>query len=375
MTVAQLHNKALGLADQAFSQKRKAPKKAIKLFKEAFEFEKKAALIAETENVSEVTLSVLLKSAASLALNAELPREAEKLICLALSGEPPYEIGEELRNLLEEVNFARHLKLQGIELENTDLQFVISGNGVSYGMVKRDALFDRIETFEKLTLRTIERKLNKPFREKGNISDDIRDLYTSYYSVPRAASFAITVRIGKSKKQIEIGGLEKSKDIIDDIMGNIELINDGKEDEVRKVIKEEAYFRNFIHLTKELAPDGKDISLVGFTVNRGGKEKQVQFTRKRSEFDISSVIRSGKNTDKAISNRKTIEITGLLSAADIDQHKLRLKNLHGKNVHVKVPEGMGDIVRKYFESNVTIKAVHLSANTVELLSIDSANSE
>lgn len=371
MTVEELHKKALELADKAFFQRSKAPKKAVKLFKEAFGFEKEAAFSAQTNNASQLTLSVLLKSAASLALNAQLPREAEKLICLALSEEPPFEIAEELRNLLEEVNFSRHLQLNGIELENTDLQFVVSGNGVGFGMAKRDSIFDRIETFEKLTLRTIERKLNKPFREKGNISDEIRDLYTSYYSVPRAASFALTLRIGKSKEQLEIGGLEKSKDIIDDIISNIELLNEGKEGELKKVIKEEAYFRNFVYLTKELAPDGDDVSLVGFTVNRGGKEKHVQFTRKRSDFDISSVLDS-KRTGKQTSSKRSIQITGLLSAADIDKHNLRLKTLQNRNINVRVPEGMGDIVRKYFESKVTIKAIYVNSSTVELLSIDSA---
>ena len=291
---------------------------------------------------------------------------------MALSGNPPFEIAEELRDLLEEVNFSRHLQLNGIELENSDLQFVISGKGVSHGMAKRDSIFDRIETFERLTLRTIERKLNKPFREKGNIPDNIRELYTSYYSAPRAASFAITVRIGKPKRQLEFSGFEKSKTVIDDMINNIQLINDGKEDKLKLIIKDQAYFRNFISLTKELAPDGEDVSLVGFTVTRGGKEKQVQFTRKKNDFDMSSIISSNK-ADTPSTHRKTIQITGLLSAADLDLHKLRLRNTHGRKVNIEVPEGMGDIVRKYFETTVIIKGIQKNKpNTIELLSIDSA---
>ena len=49
--------------------------------------------------------SVLHRSAASLALECGALREAERLIAAALSGDPPDEIAEELRDLLEQVYF------------------------------------------------------------------------------------------------------------------------------------------------------------------------------------------------------------------------------------------------------------------------------
>jgi hypothetical protein len=45
------------------------------------------------------------KVAASLALECGALREAERLIAVALSGNPPEEIAEELRDLLEQVYF------------------------------------------------------------------------------------------------------------------------------------------------------------------------------------------------------------------------------------------------------------------------------
>jgi tetratricopeptide (TPR) repeat protein len=110
MTVQELHIKAIELADNAFIFKFKGElENAIKLFSEAFQLERQAALLAKEQNIGEPTISVLLKSAASLAINANELNEAEKLICLALYGEPPHEIAEELRNLLEELYFQRNL--------------------------------------------------------------------------------------------------------------------------------------------------------------------------------------------------------------------------------------------------------------------------
>jgi hypothetical protein len=129
MNTQELHNKAIELADMAFISKFKGLNDDAKsLFQEAFSFEKSAAFTAIEENIGEPTVSVLLKSAASLALNFEEYKEAEKLICLALSSEPPFEIAEELRNLLEDVYFQRHLSFQGISLNSTELQLVILTN-------------------------------------------------------------------------------------------------------------------------------------------------------------------------------------------------------------------------------------------------------
>ena len=50
-----------------------------------------------------LVLFTLPASAASLALECGDYREAERLIAVALSGEPPDEIAEELRDLLDEV--------------------------------------------------------------------------------------------------------------------------------------------------------------------------------------------------------------------------------------------------------------------------------
>ena len=50
-------------------------------------------------------LLAFYRSAASLALQCQQFREAERLIATALSGNPPVEIAEELRELLEKRYF------------------------------------------------------------------------------------------------------------------------------------------------------------------------------------------------------------------------------------------------------------------------------
>jgi hypothetical protein len=72
---------------------------------QAFDRERQAADRVAGDVSLEPTRSVLHRSAASLALECGALREAERLIATALSGDPPEEIAEELRDLLEQVYF------------------------------------------------------------------------------------------------------------------------------------------------------------------------------------------------------------------------------------------------------------------------------
>jgi hypothetical protein len=359
MTIAELHSKALEHTDIAILKQFNGELEiAIHEFSEAFNFEKEAALLSIKEKIGEPTQSVLLKSAASLAINCQKFREAEKLVSLALSKDPPIDIAEELRSLLEEISFGRHLNIHGTRLDESELQFVIAGKSVGNGLAKSKEIWERLNNFEKLTLRTVERNLGRPFREKGNFDKSIKDRFQPYISVPRAASFAFTIRLGEPTQQLTIPGRNKSTEIIDEIIDNISLLNHSDEEKLKSIIKDDAYFRNFVLLSKELAPDGIDINLVGFTLIRNGQEKKTQLTRTKEDFSLSiSEFDSGNATDE---NEVPHEITGVLSYADSEKHKIKLITDTSTKYYIIVPEGLGDIVRNYWEENVKIKCVKTS---------------
>ena len=74
-------------------------KAAIKLFEEALDLELKA--IAQMNEPIEPTYSILHRSAGWLALDCNQPYKAERLAANALAYDPPSEIAEELRILLD----------------------------------------------------------------------------------------------------------------------------------------------------------------------------------------------------------------------------------------------------------------------------------
>jgi|SRR5579871_3714543 len=103
-SVKQDHEQAMEYADQAdIARSHGENDLATSLFRQALDYERRAAVAVALDLEAEPTRSVLHRSAASLALDCGEYREAERLICIALSGNPPEEIAEELRDLLETI--------------------------------------------------------------------------------------------------------------------------------------------------------------------------------------------------------------------------------------------------------------------------------
>jgi hypothetical protein len=121
------HQQAMDLAEAAaVARLRGAIEQAEQLTRQAYEQETQAAvLIADTLD-AEPSRSVLHRSAASLAIECGELRAAERLIAIALSGNPPPEIAEELKDLFIQINLNQYLKRQGIHIDVNELQGLIS---------------------------------------------------------------------------------------------------------------------------------------------------------------------------------------------------------------------------------------------------------
>jgi hypothetical protein len=108
-TIDELHQKAMELADEAFYAKREEQLSlAQSKYLSAFEYERAAAMLLVNEYSQEPTRSVLFRSAANLLLNLPYPdteryRQAERMVAFGLSGNPPAEIAEELREAWQEL--------------------------------------------------------------------------------------------------------------------------------------------------------------------------------------------------------------------------------------------------------------------------------
>ena len=356
-SIEALHNEAMDLAELALIAKNRDDRdEFLKLSRDAFALEKKAAFAISQDFAMEPTRSILCRSAASLALDCGEYREAEKLISLALWGNPPENMAEELRDLLETVHFSRHLETKGLELAESEFQMSLSGKAIGYGVISSKEFRGRIDYMEKLLFRTAERKKGKPFKDRGRKEAEMKEDLQLFLSAPRAASFTITFKFGQSKSQPHFPEIDPAIAVVDELLECVKLVNDGNDTELKLRINSDTYFQNFLALTKQIAPDGNQITQVGFTVTRNGKVTQIPLTVTKEKISIIG------QSNLPANEVKRITVTGSLCYADSRKNKklIKLISNDGKAHNVIVPEGMmTDIVKPLWEDVVVVTGIKM----------------
>lgn len=120
--IQDLHKQAMDFAEMAQVAKLKGDSDlALQLSKQAFEKERLAAELIVNNLAAEPTRSVLHRSAATLAIDCGEIAAAERLIAVALSGHPPQEIAEELKDLFVQINIVKYFARRGIVFDEAKL--------------------------------------------------------------------------------------------------------------------------------------------------------------------------------------------------------------------------------------------------------------
>lgn len=123
--IQELHKQAMDLAEMAQVAKlRNNSDVAAQLYRQAFEKERLAAELIVNDLAAEPTRSILYRSAATLAIDCGEIHSAERLIAVALSGNPPVEIAEELKDLFVQINIHKYFARRGLVFDEAKLQII-----------------------------------------------------------------------------------------------------------------------------------------------------------------------------------------------------------------------------------------------------------
>ena len=364
-----LHDRAMELADGGFRERARGDAaRSQEFFAQALEAE--LAAIRELDEPNGLLWSILHRSAGTLALDCNRFRQAEQIVATALAGEPHPEIAEELRDLLEQSYFRRHLDLRGVVLTGSELQLSLTGPEVGAGIAEWGLVSLRVDNTARLIYRIAERKRENDFREGGRLPKEIQENYQMLVSAPRNGSFAVSLKFGNSAQPF-LPGLYDTPAIIDEFMDLVGLVNRRRVDAIRGIIPDPAYLRNFLVLAKNLAPDGERVRQVGFTAVAGGKERSVELTTPAAELPLPSVA------EPAPDFAKPEVIKGILRFADAlkgdDKNSIQvLEDGRKRPTRVIVPPGMmNDIVRPMWDSRVVIQATRVGKTiTLEDIQLD-----
>lgn len=370
-SVREWHDKAMEFADGGFRERARGDAaRSLEFFAQALDAE--LAAIKELDEPNGLLWSILHRSAGTLALDCRRFRQAEQIVATALAGEPHPEIVEELRDLLEQIYFQRHLDLRGVALTDSELQLSLAGPEVGSGIAERSLVSRRVDNTTQLIYRIAERKHDLPFRERGKPSKEIRTKYQLLESVPRRGSFALSLRFGNPHSQSE---LSDTPAIIDEFMELIALVNRFRIDAIQEIIPHPDYQRNFFSLAQKIAPDGERVRQVGFTTIRGQNQHSVELTTEAAE--IAALLPAAPPRQVALPEypAEPVEINGVLRFADATRESNNIIQVtpDGQSpVSVIVPpDRMKDIVPQMWASRVVIQAKR-TGNTHRLVEIQLA---
>ncbi|HRQ73777.1 MAG TPA: hypothetical protein PLU35_12185 [Phycisphaerales bacterium] len=337
MDLRSLHSEAMDLAEKAMIARSHGRADAAKKhLAEALKKEEQAAWLAVKAAVPEPTRTILLKSAAHLAVDAGQLRLAEQLIGTALAGDPPEELAEELRGVFEEIGFHRHLDLRGVALQSNDAQLVLVGSAIAPGMAEADEFTSRVNTIERLVQRTSESERKIKYREQGPPTQHIERSLKLYLSLPRAASYAVSLRVADSKEQAEFQFAESAQ-VLNLVVDRLEMYDREDFTALNQAIPDKQYYDNFIQLASRLAPDGERVRLVGLTTMRSGKEKRLEMRR--------TAMADGTGAGFVSTNkpRKLYGRVFFINTKDQENPVIKLETEDGTDLRLKAE---GDLLQK-----------------------------
>ena len=336
---------------------------AGRLYAQALESE--VAALGALHSPSPMTFAAMHRSAAWLALECREIRLAEKLASAGLAGDPPPEIADELREVWEQANFHRHLHARGVVLADHEIQMTLSGPAVGLGITEWAGYRTRVDDTLKMITRITERRAERPFRHSGPPEAVIRKYLSPHVSLARAASYAVSIRLGRGQLQLPgLLDLPELPEVIHDFLTIVEKVNGSGEDQLEALIPDDSYRRNALELAKQIAPDGANIKQVGFTASGIDGPRRIGFTRTKKDVRQSVADRTTKE-------ERVVEIHGTLLFADArgTSNEIRIVADDGEHKVKVVPEMMDDIVRPLWNSVVSVRGVR-RGSVVTLTEID-----
>lgn len=345
--IDQIHDSAMVKAQDAMVARFRGDETTSQaLYSEAFELEVKAASALIADYDYEPTRSVYFRSAANIALLLSQFREAERMAAFGLSGNPPAEIAEELREVYENANFQRHLELSGAILEDEQFEMTVVGNAVGHGFIDESVWTSRLDAMGKILARTIQRKNNCSFDDKSLAKE-----YRIAYGVPEAACYAMPFRLIRPNNTL-FHKYATAREIVSEVFECLDLFETKGEEGVQAHIADEKFSNHFIALARAIGPDGKNVKQVGL-INPAIRTEPVALRTVRKGRKVS--------TQKHDTEPVQQEFHGVLLFADKtrdnQKNTVKIKDSEGNLHQFLVPEELiDDIVKPLWGQSVSIWA-------------------
>jgi hypothetical protein len=362
-TVRELHDRAMKLAERFLDGRRAGAtdQDSHRLAAEAYAAELDAATLAFERDTSPTTRMILLRSAAHLAREARQWASGLDLAIRALGAEDMRSNRTELLRILDTLRTYEHLATDGVELSDSEVQLALAGPEAAPGFARAEEVNRRINNVRKLLVRNNMRRLGLPFDSPVQKTRLFREAFTPYVSVPRAASYAITMRFGVHEQtELPLGNADRLPhpsvpEALEELIRTAKEYVRGGPAAISKIIQNEDYAKATTSLLRDLSPDVVRVQTVGLTIVRNGRADPIALPSRKS-FDATRAGGMPSATDnQALPPTELVVIGRLLegSAKKPNREWATIVEDSSRAIHVQYDEAShGDIIDGYWKHRV-----------------------
>jgi hypothetical protein len=347
----------------------------------AYEAELAAATLAFERETSVATRMILLRSAAHLAREAKQWESGLDLAIRALQALDLRPYRTELLRILDTLRTYEHLQIEGVELSDTEVQLSMAGPEAAPGFAKAEEVTRRVNDVRKLMIRNSMRRAGLPFDAPQVRGRLFREAFTPYLSLPRAASYALTVRFGvheQTELDLELAGSVPAPsvaDALDDLMQTAKQYARGGLAAIQEIIPDKDYAKATANLLRDLSPDSQRIQTVGLTVFRNGIPDPIALPSRRA-FDPPPKSTMPTATDNQALPPADVEVIGRLLEGSAKHPRKAWGTIvedNGREIQIKYDEAAhGDIIDGYWKHRVRARIIRTKRQQWMLTDIQDA---
>ena len=368
MSWAEFHQKSERLAAEAQGLALTAPDRARALYAEAAKAE--AAALMEVNITKIRTLGVTAISAVALWFKAREFAESQKLAHQILGeADLPAFAREQLQVLLQTIWSEEVRQKADSKFTEGAVLVSVAGGHILTGGAPLELVVAKVELLQSIFFRTVEFLQNMPHRKRGRASIDVQKICRPwlFQAAPGSYQFAIAIEdVAQGKLFEQVATAEEIKGAF------VALLRDATEDPetaLAERVPDKEYRGTFLKLTRELAPTGKDFSVM--TIRRDALDPNPITLDANARKGVGDVIRKDFVKPRA---KGEIEDTlhGTLRAVHLDEDWLEItidgdhKRVHG------VGETVDDEIGPLMNRQVVVRILRQASGRITFVDIEGA---
>ena len=357
-TIMEYHTKAMDFVSQAVTGVERGnidDEQRLELFSEALKWKTKSIEELDKFSVDDLTYSVMHRGAANIALECGEFDVAMHFAAKPFARSAHPDIADQLHNIMSKVNIKRAKLIIEGPIEDDELQMNLFGKALQNGRVPWEYVNSRVDA----SIEMIKDVIKVP-----------TDRYPIRVAPPVVGSFAMKICLLRSSNDpVAIGDLDPIRGYIQQFMDNVEIIDGVTPKLLYQKFPDSTQRSSFLSVARKLAPDGRDVSHLGYTVTDSKRlHRTVAINTTRSRLPTLHEVEEDESPPEEG------EFFGKLLFADASKGNRREIRLVNRNeTHsIELPNeySIDEIVSRYWARLVRIQGTKvgkkISMNNIDL---------